>query len=367
MMSNQRDLREEDDAQEFEATDSDVPLGWRPSRETIEAIQSGQHTETRDRTKDVKEDREEKELRELSTTGSDVPRGWRLSNETIEAIRRGQSVSELRELSDGHRVPATTIEAIDTLVDEKNARHLAASEYPRTHIDDLPDSNLRGIAYEGMIQRHLEDRHGVEHIDLHPANLRLADGRSISPDFVVKDDQGNITELHDAKGYARKEGVTSRSSASELTHLSRLQETGRYVDVTEDEVKSIVFEMPRETGELKPVQEAVADLSSEQRSVRVESVGSEADLKQRVDDLKTPHSDRFALSDHVIQEVERIQSLPNEQRLAAMGDLATSLQDQKGDEIAEGRNLRWSTHIERNGAGVTIRDEITGKEYKVRY
>ena len=95
-------------------------------------------------------------------------------------------------------------------------------------------------------------------------------------------------------------------------------------------------------------------------------MGSEEEVKQRMTDLGTDPDKRFALSDRVQTEVERVRDLPASERRGAMAELVQSLQDSRGDETAEGRNLRWSTRVERNGEGITIIDN-RGREQTVWY
>lgn len=275
--------------------------------------------------------------------------------------------SENKGLSDQqHLVPATAIERLDTVIDEKKAAEIAAHEYPYKSLQDLADANLRGVAYEGTVYRQLEDDHGQEHVISHPEGLVLSDGRSIEPDFVVTDDQGNPVNLVDAKGYTRKGTHNPDAAASSLTHMNNFEHASRYTEVTEPTVEGVQFHAPAETGSLPQVQEAVANLGQEDRPVSISPTSSEAELKQRMTDLQTDPAQRFVLSDNVTSEIQRIQSLPVEQRRAAMGEYILSLRDAQGDETTEIRNLRWNTRVERNGDGITIIGN-DGEEHTVWY
>jgi hypothetical protein len=261
-----------------------------------------------------------------------------------------------------HLVPATVIENLNTMIDERKAAELAKGK----SIETLPDKNLQGVAYEGMVQRALEDKYGEDHVIVHPKDMTLKDGRHIEPDFVTTNDQGEPTEIVDAKGYMRKDTHNPEAAASSLTHMANLEKASRYTAVDEETVKKVSFYIPTETAGMKSVQGAASALGTDDRPLSVEGVGTEADLKQRVADLRIDPSKRFEVSDDVISEIERIQNLPIGERRTAMGDFMSSLQDDKGDETTVGRNLRWRTRVERNGDGVTIIGK-DGKEYSVWY
>jgi hypothetical protein len=263
-------------------------------------------------------------------------------------------------------VPATVLERLDTLVDEKKAAEISAGEYPNRPIEELPERNLQGVTFEGMTQRHMEDTRGPEHYEEHPEGLTLTDGRTAEPDGVVRDKDGRIVEVVDAKGYMLKETENPEAAASSLTHVGSLREAAKYTGIDQPGVEAVTFTAPAETANKPAVQEAAAGMGTGGVPVRVEAVGTEAELKQRMDDLQTQPSERFQISDPVLSEIERIQGLPVDERRAAMGDLALSLRDAKGDEATEGRNLRWDTRIERNGDGITLIDS-DGTEHTVWY
>lgn len=303
---------------------------------------------------------EEQEVQEKPSDSGETSRDAQPSLETIKAMQH-------ERISEGHLVPATVIEGLDTIVDEKKAQEIAETQYPNKTIDELPDNNLRGVAYEGQVQRDLEDKHGAEHVRTHPEGLTLKDGRSISPDFAITDDNGNIIALHDAKGYTRKETKKPDAAASSLTHMSNLEHASRYTEVNDPNVTSVSFDMPRETADMRAVQDNVAELGNEDRTVSVDSVGSEADLNQRMTDLRTEPHERFVLASEVRNEIERIRALPPEERREAMGNFVLSLQDSKGNQTNEGRNIRFATQVERGGNGVTITDNQTGEKYTIWY
>lgn len=363
-MSNLKDVQDRDEVHDIGYQKDDVPEDWRPGADTVQAIECGEAKDG------VVPDNPMLKRRHSDPIGLTHLSGTR-SDQTDDRLAARSSAGDTGFESDrfrkGHLVPQTVVESVDTVVDERRARDIAGSQFPRSDIDALHDGNLRGVAYEGIVHRYLEDSRGPDKVETHPQDLTLADGRRISPDFAVRDEQGNLAELHDAKGYTRKEDVSPNADASQITHFSKLKEASRYRQVHNDTVNTIVFELPRETADMKSVQEAVAAFSSEKRSVRIESVGSEADLKQRMADLRKGDEDTFDLSEHVKQEIERIQSLPIERRRAAFGDFVQSLTDKRDDETTEGRNLRWSTRIERAGKGVTVRDDETGLEYSLWY
>jgi hypothetical protein len=265
-----------------------------------------------------------------------------------------------------HIVPATVIENLNTLVDEKKAIEIAKHEYPHKSIEDLADKNLGGVAMEGTVQRTLEDIHGADHVVPHPKDMLLQNGKPIEPDFVVTDDKGNPTEIVDAKGYTRKDTHNPEAAASSLTHMSNLEKTSRYTAVDNQSIKQVSFYMPAETATMKSVQDAVSNLGTDDRPLSLEVAGTEADLKQRMTDLRADPLERFNLSDNIESEISRIQGLPVDERRQAMGDFVVSLKDNKGDETSEGRNLRWDTRIERDGSGVTIIGK-DGKEFTVWY
>ncbi|MCL4299587.1 MAG: hypothetical protein KJ077_27875 [Anaerolineae bacterium] len=275
-----------------------------------------------------------------------------------------------------HLVPATVIEQLDTLIDEKKAAEIAKAEYPHKSIQNLTDSHLRGVAQEGTVywqledeydSKHLEDESGPKHhVILHPKEVKLQDGRPIEPDFAVVDDSGNIKELVDAKGYIRKDTRNPEASASSLTHMQNLTHASRYAQVDESSVEAVKFYAPWETANMPQVQEAVSELSQEGRPISIEKAGTEAELKQRMTDLRTDPAERFKLPDTVLAELKQIQALPVEERRAAMGKFMLSSQDPKGDESTEGRNIRWNTRVERNGEGITIIDN-DGQEHTIWY
>jgi hypothetical protein len=266
-----------------------------------------------------------------------------------------------------HAVPSTTLERIDTAIDEGKARAIAEREYPNTPVESLADNNLKGVTYEGMTQRHLEEKYGKDRVVVHPEGLTLRDGRRIKPDFGVKDDQDRLTKIYDAKGYARKETTNPRASASTLTHMQNVKEAGKYTEVDSPSVESVTFIMPNETARMEAVQNAVSDLGTADRRVAMEGVGTEAEMKQRMSDLRSASGESTSLSPEVRSEIHRIQDLPVAERRQAMGEFVQSLRDEKGDETRDGRNLRWSTQVERNGDGVTIIDPSTGEKYTVWY
>jgi len=317
---------------------------------------------------------EDSETQEARTANLEVPAKWQPNRETIKAMQNGIEKPENEPISQpkpegqpGHLVPATTVENVNTVLDEKKSRELSERQYPNRSVDQLPDTNLRGVTYEGMVLRDLEDRYGPDHIETHPEAVSLADGRRIEPDFAIIDNDGHITELHDAKGYTRKETQSPEAAASKLTNMSDLKQASRYVDADDPNIRKVVLDMPRETADMEAVQKGVAEFSSGDRSVAVEGAGSEAEIKQRMADLRKSPEQRFTLSDNVVAEIKRIQALPPADRREAMGELVLSLRDDKTDETTDGRNLRWSARIERNGQGVTIIDPVTGEEYTVWY
>ena len=95
-------------------------------------------------------------------------------------------------------------------------------------------------------------------------------------------------------------------------------------------------------------------------------MGSEAEMGQRVEDLRAKPQEQWALSNETLDEIARIQDLPVEERRAAAADLVSSLTDGRGNEAAEGRNLRLHTRIERGGEGITIIDD-DGQERTIWY
>jgi hypothetical protein len=267
---------------------------------------------------------------------------------------------------DRHVVPATLFEQMDTVIDETYAERIAEHEYPNKGLD-VPDTQLKGVAYEGMTLRALRDTTGdddvhedglsSEHIQAHPENVTLRDGRPAEPDFALTNDQGDPVQIVDAKGYTRKETSNPEASASSLTHMDNLGEASKYTEIDDDTVESVTFVAPAETAHMEAVQEAVSDLGTEERPVSIEAVGTEAELKQRMEDLRVDPSERYGLSDDTLTEIDRIEELPAEDQASARADLVESLQDERGDETAQGRNLRWNASIGRNGESVTVTDD----------
>jgi hypothetical protein len=305
---------------------------------------------------EIKHKRAEQE----SQAGSDATESARLKPAYL-------TIDNPPNYSKPHMVPATAIEKIDTLVDEKNAGEIAAQEYPNTPVQELSHNNLRGVAYEGMAKRYLEDENGGSNVREHPKGMTRSDGRAnIEPDDVITDDAGNVKEIVDAKGYTRKDTDNPSASASSLTHMSNLENTvEKYVDADAPRLERVTILAPRETASMPQVQDRVAQMGQGGVDVQIKPLGTEVELEQRVEDLrKTDPADRSAISDDVLSELERVQALPLNERRAAMGELVLSLQNQKGNETTEGRNLRWETRIERNGDGITVIDG-TGKEHTV--
>ncbi len=78
------------------------------------------------------------------------------------------------------------------------------------------------------------------------------------------------------------------------------------------------------------------------RSVKVEALGSEADVKQRIDDLRMDVFEWHLLSESTIADVERIQGLPQEERKDAWSAYIMSLKGEKGDSTAKLKNLSYA-------------------------
>jgi|GEM_PF-4895740 len=266
----------------------------------------------------------------------------------------------------GHLVPATALDRVNRTLDERKAEAIAQEEFPGKKASELPDKTVQGLGYEGMTQRSLEDEHDTDNVAVHPKGLKLRDGRPIEPDFAVKDDKGNVVELVDAKGYTRKDVSNPDAAASSLTHMQNLKHAARYAEADAPNLGSATFALPRETADQPAVQDAVASLGTTERPVTTEAIGSEAELKQRMAELKMDPAERGKMPEGLIAEVDQIAQLPIEQREAAMGQLTGSLRDERGDETITGAYLREHGRIERNGAGITIIDDA-GKEHTVWY
>ena len=305
------------------------------------------------------------EEREFHRIQSEVKEDF-MNNQT--ALAEAQLCTIRRSELLQHRNGGSVLEEIDTYLDERRATNIAEREYPNKHIRDLPDRNLKGVVYEGMTARHLEALHGVEKVGNHPEDLHLKDGRPIEPDFAVQDDQGHVVELVDSKAYTRKGTQNPEATASSLTHMQNLEKASRYTDADIPDLKQVTFVMPEETSQMSNVQEGVAQLGNEKVVVEVKAVGSEAQIKQNMEDLRTPTGDRYLPSEQTFQEIQRIQSLSIEQRRDAVSTLVKSLRDEKGDPISEFRNLSRYTRVERNGDGITfINPREEGKEYTIWY
>jgi hypothetical protein len=149
--------------------------------------------------------------------------------------------------------------------------------------------------------------------------------------------------------------------------MQNFKKAAKYTDVSTPSVESVTFTAPSETTRMETVQEAVAELGARDRSVNIEGVGTEADLKQRMSDLSSTSGKESSLSPNDLSEIQRIQELPVTERRQAMGEFVQSLQDAKGDETIEGRNLRWSTQVERNGDGITLINASTGERHTIWY
>lgn len=266
----------------------------------------------------------------------------------------------------GHLVPATVIEQIDRTRDVRKAEAIAVEEFSGKPVTQVSHKGVQGLAFEGMTQRSLEDARGAEHVVVHPKGLKLSDGRSIKPDFAVKDDKGSVVELVDAKGYTRKDVTNPGAAASSLTHMQSLKHAARYTDASAPNLDSVTFTMPRETADQTAVQDAVANLGAPERSVGVAAVGSEAEMKQRMAELKMDPAERGKVPVGLVAEMDQIAQLPVEQRQTAMAQLAGSLRGKRGDETIAGAYLRNHAEIEHNGEGISILDD-SGKKHTIWY
>jgi hypothetical protein len=344
---------------------SDIPEPISEPPEKTKAVEKNRHSrqEIQEQvTQDRRLSSEERQVRHLKNeVQDDVSQSPVTQAETqLRVARRSDSLH--------HKNGGTTLDEIDTYLDEKRAIKMAEQQFSHKQVEELPDHNLKGVVYEGMTARHLEGKHGAENVDSHPADLHLKDGRPIKPDFVVKDGQGRGVEVVDSKAYTRKDAHNPEASAASLTHMQALDKAGRYKDADNPDLKQVTFVMPAETAGLAKVQEGVAQLGTENVAVKVESFGSEADIKQRAQDLRTPPGERYIPAEQTFQEIRRIQTLPVEQRRDAVAYLVESLKDKNGDATSELRNLGWHTRVERNGDGVTFfNPQEAGKEYTIWY
>lgn len=283
-----------------------------------------------------------------------------LAEAQLHTIQRGRPLH--------HPNGGSVLEEIDTYLDQRRAATIAEREFPHTQIADLPDRSLQGVVYEGMTACHLESQHGVQKVDTHPEDMHLQDGRPIEPDFAVQNDQGQVVELVDSKAYTRKDAKNPEAAASSLTHMHNLEKASRYRDADIPDLAQVTFVMPEETAHMSRVQDGVAQLGDDRVSVEVQAVGSEAQIKQSMEDLRTPMEDRYIPSEQAFEEIRRIQSLPVEQRRDAVAQWHESLKDEKQNPTSELRNLSWQTRVERNGDGITfINPREPGKEYTIWY
>jgi len=266
----------------------------------------------------------------------------------------------------GHLVPANVYDRIERARAVHNAEDIAAKEYPHTEVSQLPARLRQGLAYEGMTQAAVEDAVGAENTEVHPQGLRLGDSRPIEPDMAIKDAEGTKGLLVDAKGYNLKDVHRPSAAASSLTHMQQLEHAARYTDVDASSVKGVVFALPQETAAQPAVQEAIANLGTDERPVSVMAVGNETAMKQAAEELAMNPADRGQLPEGLVAEVDRIAELPVEERREAMGRLMLSQKDKRGNAGLMAAYLQDHGQIERNGKGITIVDDA-GKKHTVWY
>jgi hypothetical protein len=148
--------------------------------------------------------------------------------------------------------------------------------------------------------------------------------------------------------------------------MQNLKHAARYTETDAPNLNSVTLALPKETADQPKVRDAVARLGTPGHPVGVEAVGTEAELKQRMAELKMAPAERGKVPEGLITKVDQIAQLPIEQRQGAMAQLAASLRDERGDETIAGAYLREHARIERNGAGITIIDDAD-KEHTVWY
>lgn len=273
---------------------------------------------------------------------------------------------EIPDYSKPHLVPDTVIRNLDSHLSTIKAEDIAAHEYPNTPVQELPDKNLKGVAYEGIVQNAAQDLAGSQgNVEVHPEGMTTVTGKPIEPDEIITTSDGSKVIL-DAKGYTLKDTQNPDAAASSLTHIDGIKNVSKYTGADVDNLNEVAVALPYETASKVNVQEAVAGMGTPDVPMTVVPISDEQTLKQTMTDLQTPPDERWDIPDDFFPKMDEIESLPLEERQQAMGDLLNSYNDSKGDASAARRNIQFYATVEPNSSGLSIVDK-SGVKHTVRY
>lgn len=273
---------------------------------------------------------------------------------------------EIPDYSKPHLVPDTVIRNLDSHLSTIKAEDIAAHEYPNTPVQELPDNNLKGVAYEGIVQNAAQDLAGSQgNVEVHPEGMTTVTGKPIEPDEIITTSDGSKVIL-DAKGYTLKDTQNPDAAASSLTHIDGIKNVSKYTGADVDNLNEVAVALPYETASKINVQEAVAGMGTPDVPMTVVPISDEQTLKQTMTDLQTPPDERWDIPDDFFPKMDEIESLPLGERQQAMGDLLNSYNDSKGDSSAARRNIQFYATVEPNSSGLSIVDK-SGVKHTVRY